>query len=81
MLLGLISYIVFYPKFKKIATKAGKQKMSWIKVFVVILGTIIAIFITGNILEDTKLYTRIVVVIAILGIDIFLYTNVQASIA
>lgn len=71
MLLGLISYIVFYPKFKKIATKAGKQKMSWIKVFVVILGAIIAIFIIGNIIEDTKLYTQIVVVIAILALIYF----------
>ena len=71
MLLGLIRYIVFYPKFKKIATKAGKQKMFWIKVFVVILGAIIAIFIIGNIIEDTKLYTRIVVVIAILALIYF----------
>ena len=45
--------------------------MSWIKVFVVILGAIIAIFITGNILEDTKLCTRIVVVIAILALIYF----------
>lgn len=71
MLLGIINYTIFYPKFKKITTDAGKQKMSWIKVFVVILGAIIAIFITGNILEDTKLCTQIVVVIAILALIYF----------
>lgn len=38
------------------------------KVFVVIIGACIAIFITGNILEDTTLCTSIVVVIVILAL-------------
>ncbi|MBK2095069.1 MFS transporter [Francisella philomiragia] len=71
MFLGLISYTVFYPKIQRIATEAGKQKMSWMKVFVVIIGACIAIFITGNILEDTTLCTSIVVVIAILALIYF----------
>ncbi|MWY34099.1 MFS transporter [Francisella tularensis] len=71
MFLGLISYTIFYPKIKRISTEAGRQKMSWFKVFVVLLGACIAIFIIGNILENTTLCTSIVVVIAILALVYF----------
>ncbi|QLE78243.1 MFS transporter [Francisella sp. Scap27] len=71
MALGLISYTVFYPKISKLSTEAGSQKMSWLKVFSVIIGSLVAIVIAGNILENTTLCTAIVVVIALLAVLYF----------
>ena len=51
MVLGLISYTVFYPKIAKVATDAGLQKFSWIKAATVIFASILMIYIFGNILE------------------------------
>ncbi|MFT4693360.1 MAG: POT family proton-dependent oligopeptide transporter [Francisella sp.] len=71
MVLGLISYTVFYPKIAGIFTEAGLLKFSFTKIFVVLIGAFIAIVITANILENTQLCTAIVIVIALLALAYF----------
>ncbi|AIT08730.1 major facilitator transporter [Candidatus Francisella endociliophora] len=71
MLLGLISYIIFYPKIAKVSTDAGLQKFSWSKAIIVIIGSLIAITISANILENTNLCTAVVIVIAIIALIYF----------
>ncbi|WP_150467888.1 oligopeptide:H+ symporter [Francisella sp. SYW-9] len=65
MLLGLLSYTIFYPKIKHIMTEAGSRKMSYSKMVVVIVGAFVAILLVGNILENTNLCRIIVAAIAI----------------
>lgn len=71
MFLGLISYTLFYPSIRNISTEAGKEKLSWFKIAVVVIGSIIAILIVGNILEKTTLVTSIVGIIATIAILYF----------
>ena len=80
MLLGLISYTVFYPSIKNIATEAGKEKMCWKKISIVVIGAIIAIFIAGNILENYIICTTLVIVIAICALIYFFIQVFQQSI-
>lgn len=70
MALGLISYTVFYPKISKLSTEAGSQNVL-AESFSVIIGSLVAIVIAGNILENTTLCTAIVVVIALLAVLYF----------
>ncbi len=71
LILGVISYTAFYPKIAQLSTVAGLQKFSFTKVFVVLLGSLIAIVITANILENTKLCTEIVISIALIALVYF----------
>ena len=71
MVLGLISYTVFYPKIAKLSTEAGLLKFSFTKILVVLLGSLVAIVITANILENTALCTAIVIIIALLALGYF----------
>lgn len=71
MLLGLISYTVFYPKISHVATDAGSKKISLSKYITVIVGAVIAIFIAGNILENTELCRIIVGLITLSALVYF----------
>ena len=71
MILGLTSYTLFYPKIAQISTEAGLRKFSFTKTFIVLIGALIAIVITANILENTELCTTIVIVIALLALAYF----------
>lgn len=72
MLLGLISYTVFYSKIKHISTEAGLKKIGLSKYVVVIFSSFIAILLIGNVLENTQLCTTIVALIAI-GASIYFF--------
>ncbi|MGQ4005562.1 oligopeptide:H+ symporter [Francisellaceae bacterium CB300] len=71
MVLGLVSYTVFYPKIAQLSTEAGLQKLSFTKLFAVLIGALIAIVIAANILENTDLCTAIVIAIALLALVYF----------
>lgn len=71
MMLGLISYTIFYAKMSQISTEAGARKFSLKKFLTVLFGALVAIVIAANILENTKLCTSIVVCIALLALAYF----------
>lgn len=76
MFIGIMIYIGFYPYMAHIHTKAGAEKIIWRRVFVVVLGAIIAVLIFGNILLHTTVANVLVLIVGLLA---FIYFFIQVS--
>lgn len=64
LFLGILNYMIFYKHLRNLSSEAGKNKMQWSRVGIVIILSIIAICVVGNILPYTTIcYTIIFVVV------------------
>lgn len=73
LLLGIINFCIFLPKMQDLSTEAGKRPFSIARILIVIIASIIATIVIGNILELTALITTATFIISGLCFIYFLY--------
>lgn len=74
LLCGLISFFAFYSLIENVTTQAGRKPFDIYKVFYIILGSIIAILIFGNLLDHIYISYAIVAIVTFGGFAWFIKT-------
>lgn len=77
LLLGIINFIIFLPAMQDLSTEAGKKPFNVVRVVTVIISSILAVLIIGNILMYTSVITTATFIIAGLCFIYFLFKSFQ----
>lgn len=79
LLLGLLNFVVFYSALKSLSTEAGRRGLNLVKLIVVILLSIVAIYVFGILLHHPSICFMIVYAVVFFGFAYFLWIAFQQN--